>query len=398
MGSKDGESAPDEDLADRVARCVLDAYQNRLAGTARVADDEWTIAAGIVISLPGRMRCVAVAAGLKCLGSGSVLRSGELVVDCHAEILARRAFRLWLMSRIAVADAGDLDDVIVVSQTESGSEVSINSSARFHFFTSELPCGDASMEYLDRSQTAERREVNERKRRDHAARMDDLNEQPSDINVVRGRMDYSRLGVLRTKPGRPDADASASMSCSDKIARWNVVGIAGRELSDLIGLPVYLATIVVGGRLGRPSDSDVDLNALKRAVVGRLSGLTVALPPPYRLNRPHILFSSLTFPWSRSPGRTRTSPLSAFWWDGCQKAEVLVEGRLRGSKAPREGRLEMKAASSVSRVALRKRFSDLAGILSRSPAGDSGSEYAAADKALKLGSFVGWVGNQWASM
>lgn len=61
----------------------------------------------------------------------------------------------------------------------------------------------------------------------------------------RGRKGYTRLRVLQTKPGRADVPRVLSVSCSDKIACWSVLGIQG-AVASLILAPVYIYAIVLG--------------------------------------------------------------------------------------------------------------------------------------------------------
>jgi hypothetical protein len=69
-------------------------------------------------------------------------------------------------------------------------------------------------------------------------------DQPPD-QPWRGRDNYHCFGVLRTKPGRADSPPTVSMSCSDKIASWNILGIQGALCAQMF-LPVYISSIIIG--------------------------------------------------------------------------------------------------------------------------------------------------------
>ncbi|KAF9966535.1 tRNA-specific adenosine deaminase 1 [Mortierella alpina] len=84
------------------------------------------------------------------------------------------------------------------------------------------------------------------------------------LGFRRGRIDYDSVGALRTKPGRVDSEPTMSMSCSDKIARWNVLGLTSALVTPFLPEPLYLTSVIAGDLF--------DAEALERALFQRIRG------------------------------------------------------------------------------------------------------------------------------
>uniref|UniRef100_F7G3V9 tRNA-specific adenosine deaminase 1 n=1 Tax=Monodelphis domestica TaxID=13616 RepID=F7G3V9_MONDO len=102
-------------------------------------------------------------------------------------------------------------------------------------------------------------------------------------------IEYHRVGLLRVKPGR--GDRTCSMSCSDKLARWNVLGCQGALLMHFLEEPVYLAALVIGKCPYSPE-------AMKRAVIDRCQHVS-SLPRGFQVQELKMLQSNLLFEHSR---------------------------------------------------------------------------------------------------
>ena len=99
------------------------------------------------------------------------------------------------------------------------------------------------------------------------------------------------------------------MSCSDKLACWNILGVQGSLLSLYVD-PIYYKSIIVGAMYHE--------HHLTRAVYTRVSGLS-NLPEPYLANLP--LLHGVSDPPSRVA--TKSPTLSINWSWGDREVEVV---------------------------------------------------------------------------
>lgn len=146
---------------------------------------------------------------------------------------------------------------------------------------------------------------------------------------------YHCVGVLRIKPGR--GCCTLSLSCSDKMARWNILGCEGALLNHFLLKPIYFDSFI----LGRCPYSQ---EAMYRALMGRLQKKSehLNLPENYHVHKPMIIQSSLEFPDGRDSQNSfnenskneKLDPCntSIIWYMIGKKSfeEVAVNGRKQG--------------------------------------------------------------------
>ncbi|XP_011499816.1 PREDICTED: tRNA-specific adenosine deaminase 1 [Ceratosolen solmsi marchali] len=337
-------------IDDEVAKLCLDKYAS-LKKTGKPSENEWTVLSGVVLQKVSKKLCVvSLCTGTKCL-SGMELRNtryeerGDRLSDSHAEILARRAFLRYLYNQIELLIRNQKCDIFYLEDNK----VKLN-DVSFYFYSSQTPCGDCSIipklsnEFDDSASSCKRikRESIDIEV-EYGLKVTDIYRTGAKCVESENRQDprkdgvnYHLVGPLRTKPGR--GDRTLSLSCSDKIAKWNVMGVQGALLSLMIP-SIRFERIIIGG--GCP----YSFESMQRGISRRFDT---------KIKHPIITQSKLSFE-SRKHGclRCKPCPSSIVW---CEVPERQIEIAVNGIKQGATKKKKNSSSLLISRKELFKTF------------------------------------------
>uniref|UniRef100_A0A8D2ZWQ6 Adenosine deaminase RNA specific B2 (inactive) n=1 Tax=Scophthalmus maximus TaxID=52904 RepID=A0A8D2ZWQ6_SCOMX len=281
-------SLPPQFFAESIFHLVREKYAELTDSCFSASHARHKVLAGIVMTRGFDLRSaqvVSLATGTKCLDLDEVSDRDSTLSDCHAEVLSRRALVRFLYSQLepllwykTISSHCDVHSIFVPNQ--GGGGLRLHPGRRF------------------------------------GCRLR--------VKVHGGE---GTLPVAARRANRPQDGASpgrrlVTMSCTDKMAKWSVVGLQGALLSHLVE-PVYLHSLTVGA-LGHTGH-------LGRALARRLAPVG-HLPFPYRRRQP--LLSCLSSGEGRPAGKAPDVSLNWSRGDGGLEEVSTSTGRRRDSGTP----------------------------------------------------------------
>uniref|UniRef100_A0A8C5EW47 Adenosine deaminase RNA specific n=1 Tax=Gouania willdenowi TaxID=441366 RepID=A0A8C5EW47_GOUWI len=262
---------------------------------------------------------VSLGTGNRCVKGEELSLKGETVNDCHAEIISRRGFVRFLYIELLKHFDGAEDSIFEPTEMN---KLRIKSDITFHLYISTAPCGDGAL--FDKSCSETGDEVEGHKPLFENAKQGKLR---TKVENGEGTIPVESSAIVPTWDGIQRGERLRTMSCSDKILRWNVLGLQGALLSHFLD-PIYLKSITLGYLYSH--------GHLTRAVCCRLArdneAFTQNLPLPFRLNHPEVGRVSV-YDSTRHTGKTKESSVNWSFPDQ-HSVEVLdgTKGKLDGTK------------------------------------------------------------------
>ena len=294
--------------------------------------------------------------GNRCITGQRLSLEGKVVNDSHAEIICRRAFISFLYTELEkhFADAGQ-SDVFEAGGYDGKSK--LREGITFHLYISTAPCGDGALftpRQNDNNKASEAFPLEHTPKftaKSHGILRSKIEDGEGTIPIDDSDARQTFDGILRGERLR-------TMSCSDKICRWNVLGLQGALLSLLID-PIYMESLTLGylydhGHLARSICCRLDKGADKKEDGGGVKKMDETLPMPYYLNHPWI---GRVTQYEASRETEKTNNISINWCLYDQAPEV-TDGRTGAQLGRTDG---APTPSRLCKLEFMKRFRSLVG-------------------------------------
>ncbi|KAF6037789.1 hypothetical protein EB796_003909 [Bugula neritina] len=368
----DAPQMPEEEAThfDKVASCAHHKLYKLLQGIPEYLAGRKVMSAFVLQKDEELGEVVALGTGNTCINGDGLSMDGRVINDSHAEVIARRALVKYFYSEAKNFYQGNAS-IFVESPCTPGL-LSLHPDISIHHYISTAPCGDGALfspselhEYIteDEGYTPF---VSDRELvllgEEGVERIENGVHLPTFTSDAHGNLRTKietgegtiplekNQEYVQTWDGIIQGKRLRTMSCSDKILRWNVLGVQGCLLSHFIE-PVYITSVTLGNLF--------DHGHLSRAVCCRMPEVVnTLLPEGYMLNHPYLGRVTL---YDAPRGCEKTNTLCVNWSLDHDKIEIC-DGRTGKSIETSPFRTGESGASRLCKAGFLHRYRELSKI------------------------------------
>ena len=135
---------PKNEIPGEMSDAIADAVQNQFS--ALLQDETQTkVIAGFVLcsyedgNVAPKLKVISIGTGTKCISGEQIGQKGEILNDCHGEIIACRGFRQYLYDELIKALQMKPD--VIFNKKANGKYV-LKSTIKIYLYINTAPCGD----------------------------------------------------------------------------------------------------------------------------------------------------------------------------------------------------------------------------------------------------------------
>ena len=244
---------------------VEEFYSSYILKSSKPQQNQWTVISAIILENNNKYKIISFSNGTKSLPNINYKSRKFQIFDCHAEILALRCFKFFLLNALCYhLDKFNKKNILnkneydlfnslneffdIFEYNKISNKFILKKGVNFHLYISENPCGECSnIKYNNNNQD----NLNEMTGSKSLEECLDFIDKNKIIDLKQKKIEKKLEYNFMTKSIRSDFkinNLSYSLSCTDKIMLRNILGYQGKYLSSILE-QIYLNSITINTSL-----------------------------------------------------------------------------------------------------------------------------------------------------